>query len=64
MIGNKPSHEVLNAIILSNLNISSNWLLTGRGEMLKDTIVDKKANASKKYDAEVEIDNNGYLKLK
>lgn len=30
----KPSYDVLNAIALSSLHISSDWLLTGRGEMI------------------------------
>lgn len=32
---NNPSFEVLNAIISTNADISSEWLLTGEGKMLK-----------------------------
>lgn len=32
----KPSYEVLNAIISTNVYINSEWLLTGKGNMLKE----------------------------
>lgn len=38
----KPSYEVLNAIVSTNVYINSEWLLTGKGDMLKqDFICDK-----------------------
>ena len=33
-----PSYDVLNAIILTNDNINTDWLLTGKGDMLKSDI--------------------------
>jgi repressor LexA len=32
----KPSYEVLNAIISTNVYIDSEWLLTGKGKMIKE----------------------------
>ena len=40
----KPSYEVINAIALSDLNISSDWLLTGRGSMMKTNTSEKNSN--------------------
>lgn len=33
----KPSYDVLNAIISTNVYINSEWLLTGKGEMMKES---------------------------
>lgn len=33
---NKPSFDVLNAILSTNVYINSDWLLTGRGEMIRE----------------------------
>ena len=32
----KPSYDVINAILSTNDDLSANWLLTGKGEMLRD----------------------------
>ena len=32
----KPSYDILESIIRNNVQISTNWLLTGEGKMLKD----------------------------
>lgn len=34
----KPSYEVLNAIASTNVYVSSEWLLTGNGNMLKSEV--------------------------
>jgi len=41
----KPSFDVLNSIISTNDDISAYWLLTGKGEMLKNTVTAKDSNA-------------------
>lgn len=35
---NKPSYDVLNAILSTNVYINSEWLLTGKGKMIKESI--------------------------
>jgi hypothetical protein len=39
-----PSYDVLNAIISTNDTINTDWLLTGKGEMLKSDIKISKSN--------------------
>lgn len=49
----KPSFDVLNSILLSFVDLNSEWLLTGKGEMLK---TEKKAvEKTKKFIPAVEI---------
>lgn len=45
-------------------DLSAEWLMRGEGNMLKSDEAEKTTSASKKYNAEVEIDNEGYLKIK
>lgn len=51
-------------ILISYEDVSAEWLIRGEGEMLRSNDTEKIASTSKKYDAEVEIDNEGYLKIK
>lgn len=44
--------------------LSAEWLMRGEGEMLRSNDKEKVASTSKKYDAEIEIDNEGYFKIK
>lgn len=48
--------------IYTDLNLD--WLFREEGGMLKSNEAEKVNSVSKKYDAEVEIDNEGYLKIK
>lgn len=43
-------------------NLSSEWLLRGEGEMIKGNNANKEM--SKSFDAKIEIDEEGYLKIK
>ena len=53
----KPSYDVLNAIATSDLNLNTDWLITGRGSMTKDDSTTEPFAILQKYDAEVEIKN-------
>lgn len=59
----KPSYEVLNAIASSKLNISSDWLLTGNGEMFNSENDSVKIGIKEK-EIIFYVDENGFLKLK
>lgn len=48
--------------IYSDLNLE--WLFRGTGSMLIQDNIILEQTVSTKYDAEVEIDENGYLKIK
>ena len=56
---NSLSLETVNAILYYYQDISAEWLLRGEGEMIKG------ANyIPKSFDAKIEIDNEGCLKIK
>lgn len=61
---NAPRFDTLQKILIANPMISAEWLMRGEGNMLKSDETERTTSASKKYDAEVEIDNEGYLKIK
>lgn len=60
----EPSSKVIVSILNAYANLSAEWLMRGEGDMLKSNETEKVNSISKKYDAEVEIDNEGYLKIK
>lgn len=60
----KISAEVVAEILRVYSELSAEWLMRGEGEMLRSNDKEKVASTSKKYDAEIEIDNEGYLKIK
>lgn len=61
---NAPRFDTLQKILIVNPMISAEWLMRGEGDMLKSNGAEKVNSVSKKYDAEIEIDNEGYLKIK
>ena len=60
---NNPSFDTLQKILKGNPIISAEWLMRGTGNMLLTEHPQQKSNLQK-FDAEVEIDNDGYLKIK
>ena len=56
---NSLSLETINAILYCYNEISAEWLLRGEGEMIKG-----KNYMPKSFDAKIEIDNEGCLKIK
>lgn len=61
---NTMSLNTIDAFLRHFSNVSAEWLLRGEGDMLKGNNIRKTESALKKYDAEVEIDNEGYLKIR
>lgn len=63
----KPSSisiDKLEEFLLLFTDLSAEWLMRGEGDMLKSNETEKVNSVSKKYGAEIEIDNEGYLKIK
>ncbi|WP_195501840.1 helix-turn-helix domain-containing protein [Bacteroides clarus] len=58
------SASTLLSIIGCFADVNTEWLILGEGDILKSNEAEKVNSASKKYDAEIEIDNEGYLKIK
>ena len=56
---NSLSLETVNAILYYYQDISAEWLLRGEGEMIKGVNY-----MPKSFDAKIEIDNEGCLKIK
>ena len=56
---NSLSLDTVNAILYYYKEISAEWLLRGEGEMMKGTNY-----MPKSFDAKIEIDNEGCLKIK
>lgn len=56
------SLETISKILISYENISAEWLLRGSGEMIKENNDNKEMPQS--FDAKVEIDEEGCLKIK
>lgn len=61
---NAPRFDTLQKILIANPMISAEWLMRGEGNMLKSNEAERTTSASKKYDAEVEIDEEGCLKIR
>lgn len=47
----KPSFDVINSIISTFDDLNANWLITGEGEMLKETATKKESNKPSTYQA-------------
>ncbi len=60
---NNPSFDTLQKILKGNPIISAEWLMRGTGNMLLTEQPQQKSSLQK-FDAEVEIDEEGYLKFK
>lgn len=60
---NALSLETVNAILYCYKEISAEWLLRGEGSMIKGEGTDN-GSVSKSFDANIEIDNDGYLKIR
>lgn len=59
----KISAEVVAEVLRVYSELSAEWIMCGNGSMLKQE-AEKVNSVSKKYGAEIEIDNEGYLKIK
>lgn len=65
MIGKRGlSYEVIDAILRTFPDVSAEWLMRGIGDMIKNENANETIHKSEKYDAEVQIGEDGYLKIK
>lgn len=60
----EPSTKVITAILNTYANLSAEWLLRGEGNMIKHENANETIHESAKYNAEVQIGEDGYLKIK
>lgn len=56
----KPSYEVINKIISAFENVDANWLITGKGEMIK--ITEQNQRKVENISANVEESKGNYIK--
>lgn len=61
---NNPRFDTLQKILKGNPMISAEWLMRGIGDMFLSGDVKNASASTLKYDAEVEIGEDGYLKIK
>lgn len=60
----KISAEVVADILRVYSDLSAEWLMRGVGEMIKNENANETIHESAKYNAEVQIGEDGYLKIK